>query len=959
MKTFKSSNRRLLNIFVSTLTITALVFQIYTPLLSLAQTIEPTTTTTDQTPTLVIETGDAVSGLTQESVINTNVTDTHASTTEADLEEDTEATSNATSSTDTEETATSTPETNKEDIENHDASHATTQINVNATNTVTSTNKATSSAETGSNVTESGNFITETGDAVAYVDLVNVVNTNIINSTGLIDFIRNVLGYQDFDLRNTFNDIFNSLPTAESTAPCNEDICNLSSLFVNLANQANLNNDISVVANTGNNSSSIGSGSINTGNAYASANIVNLANTNIIDSNYLLLTFDNFADLAGSLVLPNSDFFSALFANNSGSAGSYNITNNATVDNNITTIANSGDNQITGATGSSTINTGVAEATSHTDNILNQNFLNTNSFSMLIRVQGTWSGNIFGLPEGMQWENTNDGIRLFYDNTTGNNSGSSIGQITNDANISNKVKVYALTGDNEINNNDNGNITTGNAFADSTIVNIANTNVVGSNWINLIFNIYGNWNGNLAFGQPDLWLGLEAKTDDQSYLKPSDEITYKYTVFNQGDTTAHNVMLRNQFPTNSLLFADTQTDLDDTENTNLWSIGDIKAGETKEITIKTKTGQGFGTDRQVPLPLSAQVYGDQPDANDSDNQDSLLLYVGKNHKSNDKPSKTFPANFVIEKTADKDFAQAGDTINYTVKFTNQGGQLYDSLLVDVLRNEAGEVINEQTWPLDTISNDETITITYAIVLPENITDGVYTNTAQVVGSHGAKQTKYRSLYESPVSKHNLAVGLMPEGEVLGISTDGPVCSPYLNSYLRQNRDNDPAEVIKLQEFLQQYITPGLSVSGTFDDATKNAVTKFQQQYADDILTPWGMTKSSGYVYFTTKKKINEIMCGGLVEFPLSTDQEKEIDYFKNNHNNINVKDWLFSGLTPTQDLASENQTEINNDTATVKKSGFTLIPYFTSPARKIESQYSRLNNWLTLFNNNNHTAFLN
>ena len=57
--------------------------------------------------------------------------------------------------------------------------------------------------------------------------------------------------------------------------------------------------------------SSSGDAGVTTGNAYAAANVLNLVNTNIVNSSYLLLSFNNFGDLSQDITLPSDGFFSA------------------------------------------------------------------------------------------------------------------------------------------------------------------------------------------------------------------------------------------------------------------------------------------------------------------------------------------------------------------------------------------------------------------------------------------------------------------------------------------------------------------------------------------------------------------------------------------------------------------------------------------------------------------------
>lgn len=110
------------------------------------------------------------------------------------------------------------------------------------------------------------------------------------------------------------------------------------------------------------------------------------------------------------------------------------------------------------------------------------------------------------------------------------------------------------------------------------------------------------------------------------------------------------------------------------------------------------------------------------------------------------------------------------------------------------------------------------------------------------------------------------------GEVLGATT----CAPLLTQYLHINWNNDPAEVTKLQEFLNSHMLSGLPVTGFFGPMTFAAVEAFQTKYGNDILSPWvgipasGITSVStptGFVYQTTRWQINNIWCPGSEAYP--------------------------------------------------------------------------------------------
>ena len=106
------------------------------------------------------------------------------------------------------------------------------------------------------------------------------------------------------------------------------------------------------------------------------------------------------------------------------------------------------------------------------------------------------------------------------------------------------------------------------------------------------------------------------------------------------------------------------------------------------------------------------------------------------------------------------------------------------------------------------------------------------------------------------------------GLVLGASTStgeggsqdssGSSCGP--TQFMRFGAANDPQQVLLLQGFLNDFGFGPIDLSGTFGTATENAVKAFQLTYASDILTPWGITEPTGFVYLTTLNKINSLLC---------------------------------------------------------------------------------------------------
>ncbi|MDB5238734.1 MAG: hypothetical protein JWO00_69 [Candidatus Parcubacteria bacterium] len=100
----------------------------------------------------------------------------------------------------------------------------------------------------------------------------------------------------------------------------------------------------------------------------------------------------------------------------------------------------------------------------------------------------------------------------------------------------------------------------------------------------------------------------------------------------------------------------------------------------------------------------------------------------------------------------------------------------------------------------------------------------------------------------------------------------------LNDFLRYGRANNPTEVVKLQAFLKRTYGYDVDVNGTFDLKTLAGVHAFQTKFLGDVMGPWGANHSSGYVYITTKKKINQIACD--TAFIINPSEQAIIDAYK-------------------------------------------------------------------------------
>ncbi len=119
------------------------------------------------------------------------------------------------------------------------------------------------------------------------------------------------------------------------------------------------------------------------------------------------------------------------------------------------------------------------------------------------------------------------------------------------------------------------------------------------------------------------------------------------------------------------------------------------------------------------------------------------------------------------------------------------------------------------------------------------------------------------------------------GSVLGSATTTPAsCDAYLTAFIKQGNKNDEEQVKRLQYVLKNFESAAVDENGVYDMATLAAVHAFQTKYASEILAPWNIAKSTGYVYLTTRKKLNEIYCKREVAFPLSHEENMLIEATK-------------------------------------------------------------------------------
>lgn len=98
-----------------------------------------------------------------------------------------------------------------------------------------------------------------------------------------------------------------------------------------------------------------------------------------------------------------------------------------------------------------------------------------------------------------------------------------------------------------------------------------------------------------------------------------------------------------------------------------------------------------------------------------------------------------------------------------------------------------------------------------------------------------------------------------------------VCAPYIKTYIRYGATNNEEDVRKLETFLNEKQGESLPVDGEYSLDDVEAVKRFQQKYASEVLGIWGLNEPSGYVYRTTLMKINSFYCSAALSCPAFTE----------------------------------------------------------------------------------------
>lgn len=317
------------------------------------------------------------------------------------------------------------------------------------------------------------------------------------------------------------------------------------------------------------------------------------------------------------------------------------------------------------------------------------------------------------------------------------------------------------------------------------------------------------------------------------------------------------------------------------------NISEGYAGMTQENGCVTFTGVPYGSYTAGETMQEGWSYVSGAGEVSVDYPTEIFTIVNHDDSNEGGGEEELPSvDLSVDKTVDVESAGEGETVEYTITVTNPSGADAEGVAVADLLPAGLTFVSTSTldtvgaydsgtgvWTIGFLSAETVVTLHISATVNGEFT-GVINNTATVSAdnddsnagnnidnaSFDATESQEVQVTDNGGGGGGGGGSNNSQGLVLGASTGPNECGPLLTDYMRMGEDNDPVQVILLQNFLNAELVINLALTGIFDQATKDAVEMFQQKYASEILPPWGLSGPTGWVYILTLWKINDISC---------------------------------------------------------------------------------------------------
>lgn len=323
-----------------------------------------------------------------------------------------------------------------------------------------------------------------TGTAITMTRVANTVNTTSVNSN-VINQVINI--YIDQNATLDLSDPATFIRNVISDHPTDATI------DLHITQTSTLSNTVNSTANSGNNSvATTDNATLTTGDAYTLTSILNRVNFIAIDSVVHVVTINIFGTLNGDIILPSPPPQTESTSCD-GCLNGLSVTDTSTINNTVTTDANTGNNSLT-ATTSGSITTGDATNAVTINNLVNTTLLGANVFGLYINLFGTWDGQFAGYGDI-----TTTGSLVINQHQGEGGGGCCVSNLTatQSSTLTNTINSSANTGGNAL-TADAATITTGNAVNVVSLVNLVNTLLYRTHAFLGFINIFGSWHGNIG-----------------------------------------------------------------------------------------------------------------------------------------------------------------------------------------------------------------------------------------------------------------------------------------------------------------------------------------------------------------------------------------------------------------------------------------------------------------------------
>jgi uncharacterized repeat protein (TIGR01451 family) len=612
-------------------------------------------------------------------------------------------------------------------------------------------NYVTADATTGDNSAQNNRFgEINTGDANVFATIVNAVNTTLTGSN--FDFaVENIVNsfVGDINFVDLLIQFFNGLFAASGSATLN----------VSNTSQGTLTNDIEINASTGSNTANLNRAAlINTGDIYVGSNILNLLNTNVIGANWFFSTMNVFGDFTGDIILPGEGVMDNLFANQ---LHNLSITNNdlAEINNSVVIDANTGANDASGNRDGATVTTGNVTSQTSVWNQINTNLIGMNFFNFNPHIFGNWQGSVIN----GEWGN-------YFEPIEGNSDMNIHVSNTNDAVITNNLRINADTGHNRAFGNRAADIATGDINVATSLYNLANTNIVGSNWFMGNFNLFGNWKGNIVYAYPDLAVASHC----QPSANAGEQVTYTLYYQNGGLAPAKNIQISDVLPPYTTFVSASDGGVLQ-GNQVIWNLpGLAKKSDMQAVTFTVQVDSSMPIGETVLAnTVSIATTTREPQTANNTGGSQFSVQVAP------PPAPATPEVAAVAQSQPQLSIQAGNTttgpiapgssVTYKIALTNTGNVTIENVTIqDRLPDSKGKMLIEKSFGLPSLPAGQTMHAEYSVTIPKDTPAAVYRNTT-------TGQANFQGQLVGPVSTSNqievkTAAQLAKKPAVKGVAT---------------------------------------------------------------------------------------------------------------------------------------------------------------------------------------------